>query len=117
MALDKDTLADVHARLGYMKLSRVWARIEILFGLGCAGVGLFLGVWAVSQSGVHLGWAVAAWLLVVLGGYLALAGQRSYLYQSLNEQSALLLDQLRGLKKSESPSEAGFSNESRDRTR
>jgi hypothetical protein len=117
MAHDKDTISEVHTRLGYMKLNRLWARIEILFGLGSAGIGMFLGAWAVSQSGVHLGWVAAAWLLVVLGGYLALAGQRSYLYQSLNEQSALLLDLIRGLKKSESPSEAVFPNESRDRTR
>src|SRR5689334_7166040 len=67
MAEENKALADVHARLGYQRLSRVWARLEIFFGLGAA----------------------------VLGGFLALAGHRSHLYQSLNDQTAVLLDELR----------------------
>ena len=95
MAEGNKALADVHARLGYKRLSRGLARLEIFFGLGAAGLGVFLGVWAASRPAVALDWAAAAWLLFVLGGYLALAGHRSHLYQSLNDQTAVLLDELR----------------------
>src|SRR5262245_38818020 len=95
MTQERDTLAEVHARLGYKRLSRNWARVEIFFGLGSAGIGLRLGGGARSRTSVPLGWAVAAWLLFILGGYLALAGHRSYLYQSLNDQTALMMDEIR----------------------
>ena len=38
---------------------------------------------------------LAALALVVLGGYLALAGHRSHLYQSQNELTAYLTEELR----------------------
>ena len=39
--------------LGYKPLNRTWAKLEILFGLTAAGIGLLLGNWAphATQSG------------------------------------------------------------------
>lgn len=77
--------------LGYKPLNRTWAKLEILFGLTAAGIGLLLGNWAPHADPERmlllLGGALA---LFVLGSYLAMAGHRSHLYQSLNEQTKLL---------------------------
>ena len=69
------------------KLSATWAKIEIVLGLtaACAGLKLLLG------DGMPV---LAGGALMVLGGYLALAGNRSHLYQSQNRQTAYLLQVL-----------------------
>jgi hypothetical protein len=91
-------IAELHTALGYKPLSRAWAKAELLLGLLGAGVGLLLGDWAVSRpAGVEWPFAAAGLVLFVLGGYLALAGHRSHLYQSNNELTALLLEHLRRL--------------------
>ena len=74
MTEDRKPPDAVHAALGYRHLSRFWAKVEIFFGLGAAGVGMLLGFWAVSRQTVQLPWAGAALLLFMLGWYLALAG-------------------------------------------
>src|SRR5262249_30053314 len=85
------------SRLGYKRLNPVWAKLEILLGLGGAGAGLLLGQWALSRPAHEIEWLLAAggWALFVLGGYLALAGHRSHLYQSLNQQTAFLAEEIR----------------------
>ena len=90
-------LADLHGRLGLRRLSPTWAKLEILLGLSAAGVGLLLGQWVLSRPGAAIDWLLmaAALLLFVLGGYLALAGHRSHLYRSLNEQTAYLAEKIR----------------------
>lgn len=86
---------EILARLGYRRLNRAWAKLEILLGLAAAGGGLILGQYAVSQP---VGWELAAALsLFTLGGYLALAGHRSHLYQSSNERLTFLLEEMRQL--------------------
>jgi hypothetical protein len=50
MAADEAHLADWHARLGLKRLSRTWAKIELLAGLTAAGLGLFTGDWAVARA-------------------------------------------------------------------
>jgi hypothetical protein len=94
MTHDNKTVDDVHAAVGYQHLSRFWAKVEILFGLGAAGVGMLLGFWAVRQT-VQLAWAGAALLLFMLGWYLALAGTRTHVYRSLSDLTALLLEEIR----------------------
>jgi hypothetical protein len=87
---------DLHDQLGYRPLSRRWAKLEILLGLSAAGLGLFLGssAWQGEQI-----WGVGTGLaLFVLGGYLTLAGHRSHLYQSSNEQTAYLVGLINDLK-------------------
>ncbi len=92
------SLAQLHDALGYKPLRRTWAKLELLLGLSAAGIGLLLGTWAVSRPAeIEWPFAVIGLVLFVLGGYLALAGHRSHLYQSNNELTALLLDHLRRL--------------------
>jgi hypothetical protein len=95
MRPERKTLDDVHAALGYQHLSRFWAKVEILFGLGAAGVGMLLGFWAVSRQAVQQSWAGAALLLFMLGWYLALAGTRTHVYRSLSDLTALLVEEIR----------------------
>jgi hypothetical protein len=91
-----DALRDeIHRRLGYRRLSRSWAKAEILLGLLAAGVGQLLGIYSVTRESVLWEFAVPSLALFVLGGYLTLAGHRSHLYQSSNERLALLLEESR----------------------
>ena len=78
-------------RLGYKPLSRLWAKGEILLGLAAVGVGLMLMVRG-EMFGVE---AIGGLVLFVLGGYLAMAGHRSHLYQSNNELAAHLAEEIR----------------------
>ena len=81
---------------GYRPLSRPWAKLEILLGLTAAGVGTLLGNWVTHAEAEHLPWVLAGSLaLFVLGGYLALAGHRSHLYQSNNRLAAHLAELIR----------------------
>jgi hypothetical protein len=92
-------LAELHAALGYKRLNRTWAKLEILLGLFVSGTGLFLGVWGPSRSVAEMEWTVpaAGLALFVFGGYLALAGHRSHLYQSGNERTAYLAKLIRSM--------------------
>jgi hypothetical protein len=69
--------------LGLKRLRPAWAKGEIALGLAVASVGLK----GLASSSAE------AWLggtLFVLGGYLAMAGHRSYLYLAMNRQNAHL---------------------------
>src|SRR5262245_41110496 len=91
-------LSHLSEALGHRPLSRFWAKAEILLGLVSAGLGMLLGNWALGKAG-DATWLLAAGLaLFVLGGYLALAGHRSHLYQSNNELAAYLPEEIRALK-------------------
>lgn len=90
-------LDEVHRRLGYRRLSRAWAKLEILLGLLAAGLGLFLGFFALAQPSAVWELAGGGLALFVLGSYLALAGNRSHLYQSSNDRVALLFEEMRQL--------------------
>src|SRR5262245_6927002 len=75
--LNRDPAADrLHADLGLKRLNPVWAKLEIVLGLLAAGAGVPLLV--VRPDAVAVAGGLA---LFVLGGYLALAGHRSHLYQ------------------------------------
>lgn len=94
--MNREPLAtEIRQRLGYRRLSRLWAKVEILFGLLAAGVGLFLGVYALSRSEPEWAFVAPALALFVLGGYLALAGHRSHLYQADNDRLVLLVEEIR----------------------
>jgi len=92
---DKPPPDELHTRLGCERLSRAWAKVEIVFGLASAGLGMLLGIWSASRPAIALIWAGVALLLFVLGWYLALAGHRSHLYQSMNQATALLIEEMR----------------------
>jgi hypothetical protein len=69
---------------GLKRLSPMWAKLEILLGLAAAVAGLKL----LQGDGPTV---IGGGALAVLGLYLALAGNRSHLYQSQNKQAAFLL--------------------------
>jgi hypothetical protein len=95
----KHALVELHAKLGYKRLNRTWAKLEIVLGLFAAGSGLLLGDWGLSRSGAEIEWALpaAGLALFVFGSYLALAGNRSHLYQSGNERTAYIAELIRHL--------------------
>jgi hypothetical protein len=94
MADQDPRLSRVLAALGYTPLNRTWAKLEILFGLAAAGAALFFGQWLLAHKEPDWVMLGAALVLFVLGGYLALAGSRSHLYQSSNEMTAFLLEEI-----------------------
>jgi hypothetical protein len=99
MDLEK-TLAELRRDLGHKPLSAAWAKVEIFLGLLGAGVGvLLLNWWAALPPAANPPWGLAAagLGLFVLGGYLALAGHRSHLYQSSNKLTAYLVAEIRRL--------------------
>jgi hypothetical protein len=84
------------AEAGLKKLSKTWAKLEIVVGLLAAATGLLAGQWALVATGTpDWVWVAGGVLLFSLGGYLALAGNRSHLYQSNNYLAAMLLEAVR----------------------
>jgi hypothetical protein len=81
-------LTVLHLDLGLKRLNPIWAKIEIIGGLATAGAGLKLLIndtHKLDPTGGIIGLAA-----FVLGGYLAMAGHRSHLYQSNNLLTAWL---------------------------
>src|SRR5947209_8781043 len=96
--IDKpQAVARLRQDLGQKPLNRTWAKLEVLLGLAAAGLGLLLGVRELSHPMAEFtfGPVLAFLALFVLGGYLALAGHRSHLYQSANELTAYLAELIR----------------------
>ncbi len=90
-------LERLHVGLQLRRLKPVWAKCEIVLGLAAVGVGLFIGMGLAVRANPPSD--VVEWLaplaLFTFGGYLALAGHRSHLYQSSNSLVAYLAGQLR----------------------
>jgi hypothetical protein len=93
----ESSLARLHTDLCLKRLNPVWAKIEIFGGLFAVAAGvLMMTLWAVRPSGeVPAVLALGGVGLFVLGGYLAMAGHRSHLYQSNNLMAAYLADEIR----------------------
>jgi hypothetical protein len=93
----EDPLERLHRDLKLKRLNPLWAKAEIVFGLFGVAVGLVVGMKFAVQPEAQI--PVWVWLcpvlLIVLGGYLALAGHRSHLYQSNNRLAAHLADLIR----------------------
>jgi LPXTG-motif cell wall-anchored protein len=96
----EQALAELHGKLGYKRLNRTWAKLEILLGLAATGAGLLLDGYWLAQTGPRTMWLfpAAGLTLFILGGYLAMAGHRSHLYQSANERTAYLAEIIRSMK-------------------
>ncbi|QJW97755.1 hypothetical protein [Frigoriglobus tundricola] len=97
----ENPLDRLHRDLGLKRLNPLWAKLEIVFGLVAVGAGIVSAVHAAPRPEDPF-WA---WLgpvaLITLGGYLALAGHRSHLYQSNNRLAAHLAELVRSLQPSE----------------
>ncbi len=91
----EDPLDRLHRDLGLKRLNPLWAKLEILLGLFAVGSGI-VGAMMLSNTANQPVWTwLGPALLVTLGGYLALAGHRSHLYQSNNRLAAHLADLIR----------------------
>jgi hypothetical protein len=91
------SLDRLHSELGLKRLNPTWAKAEILGGLLAAAIGvLLMAPWAARQPADILD-ATAGIALFVFGGYLAMAGHRSHLYQSNNLLAAHLAEEIRKL--------------------
>ena len=100
MPVTEGPIHRLHRDLGLKPLYRWWARVEILLGLVAVAYGLFGGMrLAAFEARTGIDVDLAAWVgmatLVVLGGYLTLAGHRSHLYQSNNRLAAYLAELIR----------------------
>jgi hypothetical protein len=108
MTKPQDPLDRLHRDLKLKRLNPLWAKAEILLGLFAVAVGLVGGMkLAVLPEAQVPEWALLGpVLLIVFGGYLALAGHRSHLYQSNNRLVAHLAELIRSQQppKSETPS-------------
>ena len=89
-----DSLDRLHRDLELKRLNPLWAKGEILLGLFAVACGLVGGMkLAVQPDAAVPPWAwLGPVLLITLGGYLALAGHRSHLYQSNNRLAAYLAE-------------------------
>jgi len=87
-AYDPQCLHDYLRAAGLKSLRPLWAKLEILFGLAAATLGLVL-------LRDHAAPDPLSAAVIVLGLYLAGAGHRSHLYQSQNRQTAYLVQLLR----------------------
>lgn len=95
-----EALDRLHRDLGLKSLSPIWAKVEICLGLVAVAVGVFRGMGLAlqeAQPGHEVAFTTWAGMvaLVVFGGYLALAGHRSHLYQSNNRLAAYLAELIR----------------------
>jgi hypothetical protein len=104
MPADPKRLQAVLTELGYRPLSRLWAKCEILLGLGAVFAALVLAGPAPGRESSDSLTLVLAAALFILGGYLTLAGHRSHLYQSSNERLVLLREEIRALQQKDKPS-------------
>lgn len=88
----------LHRDLKLKRPNPLWAKTEVLLGLFAAAIGLVSGMkLAVLPGVVALLWTwVWPVVLIARGGYLALAGHRSHLYQSNNRLVAHLTELVRG---------------------
>lgn len=105
MKAPEDPLDRLHRGLGLKRLNPLWAKLEIFLGLAAVAAGLLGGMSLAAhesrtgQAQTWTAWAGQA-ALVVCGGYLALAGLRSHLYQSSNKLAAHLADLIRSQQQS-----------------
>ena len=100
-----DPLDRLHRDLNLKRLNPLWAKGEILLGLFAVACGLVGGMTlAVRPAAEVPDWAwLAPVLLITLGGYLALAGHRSHLYQSNNRLVAHLAELIRSQQQPQKP--------------
>jgi hypothetical protein len=88
-------LARLYAEVGLKRLSPAWAKAEIFLGLAAVGLGFYFLAFAAAHPDIAQSFLWGGWLFFVFGGYLALAGHRSHIYQSNNLLTAYLAELIR----------------------
>ncbi|HEX8324532.1 MAG TPA: hypothetical protein VF595_11545 [Tepidisphaeraceae bacterium] len=89
-------MKELEADLGFKALSPVWAKLEIFGGLACVWLSFRIDqVAALPPDSVLV--VLASLGLFVLGGYLAMAGSRSHMYQSNNRLAAYVISRSKPL--------------------
>lgn len=85
-------LERLHQQLHLRRLNPAWAKAEILLGLASVSTGHLCSIYGILHFSPTGSWGllIGSVLLQTLGGYLALAGHRSHLYQSQNKLAAWL---------------------------
>lgn len=76
-------VAETYRLLARRPPSLRWAKAELLLGLGASAT----GCWFARTDGLE---ALLGVGLLALGGYLALAGHRTHLYDAMTRQTTLL---------------------------
>ena len=82
-AIPEQEVAETYSLLARRPPSLHWAKVELLLGLGASAT----GCWFVRMDGLA---ALLGAGLLALGGYLALAGHRTHLYDAMTRQTTLL---------------------------
>ncbi len=83
---NNELLQQLHRDLGFKLLNPVWAKLEILLGLAAFAIGNIVSIRSAIANPILDGSLVVfGVLLVIFGGYLAMAGHRSHIYQSNNK--------------------------------
>lgn len=85
----------LHRDLKFQRLNPAWAKIEIVLGLAAAIGGLLCAARG-CMAADEIDWlsTLGGGLLHVLGGYVAMAGHRSHLYQSQTKLTAYVLSRI-----------------------
>jgi hypothetical protein len=101
-AMHRSRIHELLQPLGLRPLNRLWAKAEIFLGLTCVFLSMSIqfGPFPLmrpfgSPEQGHLAGLLTCLVLFVFGGYLAMAGHRSHLYQSSNELTAFLVEEIR----------------------
>ncbi len=82
-AISEHDVAETYRLIGRRPPSLRWAKAELFLGLGAVACGCWLLRTEVAAAAFGAG-------LLTLGGYLALAGHRSHLYDAMTRQTTLL---------------------------
>lgn len=81
--ISEHDVAETYGLLGRHPPSLRWAKAELFLGLGAVACGCWLLRTEAASAVLGAG-------LLALGGYLALAGHRSHLYDAMTRQTTLL---------------------------
>lgn len=84
----------IEQEMGLKPLNKWWAKAEIVLGLFCVWLAMNFRLIHEFTERNDSAWLVSAGLFI-LGGYLAMAGSRSHLYQSANRQIEFLWRELK----------------------
>ena len=104
--MDAKRINELLKPLGLKPLNKIWAKIEIFLGLSCVFFSLVVvfspnpdvkPFGTLPREGGLVG-LLTGLALFVLGGYLAMAGHRSHSYQSNNQLTAFLVEEIRKVK-------------------